>query len=126
MNDLHTARVGQAASRQQFYLAYHHVPDLEDGACKDYLALYRFSQSGTAIDSDIRRISDLDTEQEVTSSLLSQLGEYSHQDIVIAPFRFDYDGLIFGLIPDHQTETLTLEPGSMIMLMEPWDGEHYT
>ena len=48
------------------------------------------------------------------------------QRLVIAPFQVDHDGLSFGLIPDHQKETLTLEPGSMITFMEPWDGEYYT
>ena len=126
MDDLHTAHVGECKGGNQFFLAHHRVPVSGGQEHLDYVALYRFRQDGRAITPDIRRLPDSGAEEEVKSLLLRQLGEHERHDIKVAPFQFAHDGHTFGLIPDSQQETLTLEPGSMITFMEPWDGEYFT
>ena len=126
MPDLHTAHIGRFNDSEQFFLAQHAVPSItDDSRNREYIALYCFDGSGTLTSYKIVESLDSATE-EVIDALLTGLGPHKFSDICVAPFQVAFDGYLFGLIPDVQRGTIQLEPGSMIVFMEPWDGEYYT
>jgi len=126
MPDLQTAHVGRFNISEQFFLAHHaaHTEGCAAGS-DQYAALYRFDRNGTLTTHKI--IGPLNTvTDDTTRVLLAELGPHEFGDIFIAPFQVTFDGQTFGLVPDSQRGTITLEPGGMITFMEPWDGEYYT
>jgi hypothetical protein len=126
MPDLQTSRVGRFNVSDQFFLAHHaaHSKDCASGDC-EYAALYCFDRNGTLTTHKI--IGPLKTATDDTMrQLLAELGPYEFGDIFVAPFQVTFDGQVFGLVPDSEGGTITLQPGSMITFMEPWDGEYYT
>lgn len=126
MPDLQTAHVGRFNVSEQFFLA-HHATHSEGGSSPNshYAALYCFEGAGTLTTHKI--IGPLGTLTDDTiRQLLGELGPHEFRDIFVAPFQVAFDGRTFGLVPDLDHGTITLEPGSMITFMEPWDGEYYT
>jgi hypothetical protein len=41
-------------------------------------------------------------------------------------FQTTIDGVVFGLVPDAENETVELQPSSTIAFQSPWDGEYDT
>ena len=123
MPDLHTSHVGCINGSHQFFLAQHRVPTAVGLA--DYLALYCFDGRGTLSSHTIQGPLERVTEESI-SGLMGRLGQYEFKDIRVAPFEVRFDGHSFGLVPDADHCTITLEPGSVITFTEPWDGEYYT
>jgi len=126
MPDLQTSHVGRFNVSEQYFLAQHAVHS-EGGASPTchYAALYCFDGAGRL--TTHRIIGPIETVTDDTiRKLLAELGLYEFRDIVIAPFQVAFDGWVFGLLPDPERGTITLEPGGMITFMEPWDGEYYT
>jgi hypothetical protein len=126
MPDLYTAQVGHFNGREQFFLAHHRAPSATSNlSSNEYVALYRFDGAGTLTNHEIvgplRR-----APAETVHRLLTHLGPYEFTDICVSAFQVVFDGHVFGLIPDASNNTITLEPGAMITLMGPWDGEYYT
>jgi formate hydrogenlyase regulatory protein HycA len=58
--------------------------------------------------------------------MIAELGRFEFSDIEVKPFQTVIDGVVFGLVPDEEHETVELEPSSTISFQEPWDGEYYT
>jgi hypothetical protein len=58
--------------------------------------------------------------------MLGELGEYEFTDIAVKPFKVIIDEIVFGLIPNEDSETVELQPSSAIEFCEPWDGEYNT
>lgn len=126
MPDPQTAHVGRFNVSGQFFLAHHAVYS-EGGAVPtcQYAALYCFDGAGLITTHKI--IGPLETVTgDTVRQLLEGLGPHEFRDIFVAPFQVPFDGRVFGLLPDSERGTITLEPGSMITFMEPWDGEYYT
>ena len=124
MPDLQTSHVGYFEGCQQFFLAHHRVPT--PGSFADYLALYCFDEFGTLSSHTIRGPFDERVSESVVGELMSQLGQYEFADICVAPFAVQFAEHSFGLIPDTVHSSITLQPGSVITFVEPWDGEYYT
>jgi hypothetical protein len=123
MSDLHTSHIGRFNGSNQFFLAHHRIPLAADSA--EYLVLYCFDSQGKlsshAIHGPLERVND-----ETIATVLSPLGPHEFTDICAIPFQIQFQGHVFGLIPDPSHFTITLEPGSMITFTAPWDGEYYT
>jgi len=126
MPDLHTAHVGRFHDSEQFFLAYHLVPSVtDDSQSREYIALYCFDRAGMLTSHKIVRPMRLAI-GEAINTLLAELVPHHFTDICVSPFQVTFDDRTFGLIPDSRLQTITLEPGSMITFMEPWNGEYYT
>jgi len=41
-------------------------------------------------------------------------------------FQTKIDGVVFGLVPAEEIESIELQPSSTIAFHEPWDGEYDT
>jgi hypothetical protein len=119
MPDLHTAHVGCFRDSEQFFLARHSLPS------REYVALYCFDRAGVLTSHKIVQPIHL-TIGETVTTLLAEPGPHYFKDICVLPFQVTFEDRTFGLIPDSQLRSITLEPGSMITFMEPWDGEYYT
>ena len=126
MPDLQTAHVGRFHDSEQFFLAEHLVPSVvDDPQSREYVALYCFDSAGLLARHKIVRPRSFEIDETV-NALLEELGPHHFTDICVSPFEVTFDGLRFGLIPDSQHGTNTLQPGSINTFMEPWDGEYYT
>jgi hypothetical protein len=126
MPDLHTAHVGRYRDSEQFFLAQYLVPSVVDGPqTLAYIALYCFDSAGLLARHKIIRHRRFNVDETV-NALLAELGPHRFMDICVSPFEVTFDDLRFGLIPDPQSGTITLQPGSIITFMEPWSGEYYT
>lgn len=126
MPDLQTSHVGRFNVSDQFFLV-HHAAHSEVCASGngEYAALYCFDRNGKLTTHKI--IGPLKTVADVSMrQLLAELGPHEFRDIFVAPFQVRFDGQVFGLVPDSESGTITLQPGSIITFMEPWDGEYYT
>ena len=123
MPDLHTSNIGRFNGSNQFFLAHHRIPSAADTA--DYLALYCFDSQGSLASHAIYGPFEQITNATI-ATVLSSLGPHEFTDICVAPFQFQFQGQVFGLVPDPSRGTITLEPGSMITFAAPWDGEYYT
>ena len=126
MPDLQTSNVGHFNGSDQFFLAHHSAHYRSNTSVRgQYAALYCFARNGALtahkIIGPLKAVTD-----DTISRLRSELGPHKFGDILVAPFQLAFDGLIFGLLPDREKGTITLEPGSMITFKEPWDGEYYT
>ncbi|HEX4443205.1 MAG TPA: hypothetical protein VHZ81_06510 [Galbitalea sp.] len=56
------------------------------------------------------------------------LGDYVLEEIQVAPFAVEFDGVTFGFVPNEIDEDLisvNVEPGDFMAYYEPWDGEEY-
>lgn len=58
--------------------------------------------------------------------MIAELGAFEFSDIEVKPFQTVIDGVVFGLVPNEEHETVDLEPSSTISFQAPWDGEYYT
>jgi hypothetical protein len=126
MPDLHTSHIGHLGDSEQFFVAEHLLPSVgADSPSRQYVALYCFDEAGMLTSHKILRLLHLDTGDTV-NVLMAQLGAHQFTDICVSPFQVAFDDRLFGLIPDAERLTISLEPGSMITFMEPWDGEYYT
>jgi hypothetical protein len=126
MPDLHTAHVGRFHDSKQFFLAEHLVPlVVDDSRSREYVALYCFDSAGMFARCKIVQPRRFEVDETV-KALLAELGPHRFMDICVSPFEVTFDNLKFGLIPDPKRGAITLQPGSVISFMQPWDGEYYT
>ncbi|MBI3221336.1 MAG: hypothetical protein HYZ44_17630 [Bacteroidetes bacterium] len=58
--------------------------------------------------------------------MISELGNIEFSNIEVKPFQTVIDGVVFGLVPNEEYDTVDLEPSSTISFHEPWDGEYDT
>jgi hypothetical protein len=96
---------------------------------KEYAVLHTFDKDGNYLQTKHWSSND-SFNPALTSSKLEELveglGEVEYKDIQAKLFQTTIDGVIFGLVPDEETESIELQPSSTIAFHEPWDGEYDT
>lgn len=96
---------------------------------KEYAILHTFDKDGTYLNTKYWVCND-SFDPAMTSSkleeLVGELGEVKYKDIKIKLFQTTIDGVVFGLLPDEENESIELQPSSTIAFHEPWDGEYDT
>ena len=137
--DEHTFYTGKISDRFQFWgyntFAFESKPigNPQNGETLrwEYIVLHIFDVRGKHLNTEFwyggitsefnpRSIS------EKIEGWLSQKGAYIFSNIEVELFSVMFNGIIFGLIPDFETQSVELMPSSTISFMEPWDGEYYT
>jgi len=124
----HTQFMGKASDGKQFwgYTTY-----TQSGAdSRDaYVVLHTFNQDGAYITTKHYNggsTSEMDM-LDMFSQLegwLTELGTIDFSDINITPFQTSIDGVVFGLVPNHLTGSLDLQPIASISFAEPWNGQY--
>ena len=96
---------------------------------KEFAVLHIFDQDGK-----YRTTKHWSTDDSLNSALTSskleelvkEIGDVEYKDIQVQLFQTTIDGVVFGLVPDEENETIELQPSSTIVFHEPWDGEYDT
>lgn len=142
-DDYHAEYVGKATDGRQFFLTNPFISKRGDDEGREFLALYIFDAAGNLLEA---RIDDLGTREssilpgqkleiEIADNLiekrLKELGEYTFDNIEVAPFQIERYGTEFGLIvraPEEEDEEwyVTVEPGDYMCFYPPWDGDYDT
>jgi formate hydrogenlyase regulatory protein HycA len=137
MEDYHTHFIGKTEDGRQFF-GYEPrvfptaVSFSEWGEnAKEYVVLYIFDKDGNHIITHhwyAGTTSEIDSgvTRKKLEQMVAALGPTEFSDIAVKPFQSIIDGVVFGLIPQEEYETVELEPGSTISFQEPWDGEYDT
>lgn len=128
--------VGRTQDKRQFFLTMPFLSPWEGEPGSEYLALYLFDLEGGLLEARISELGPPDNlDPEETRRLrrhwLAGLGRIRHTSITIEPFQVERFGLPFGLIPhppesDNDLWTVTVEPGSYVEFVPPWDGRYNT
>lgn len=138
MEDYHTHYLGRAAGGKLFWgyetfaftKPYAEIQgDNWQKFRKEFAVLHTFDQDGNHLQT--KHWSSEDSfNPALTSSkleeLVSELEDVEYKDIYVKLFQTTIDGIVFGLVPDVENETIELQPSSTIAFSEPWDGEYYT
>lgn len=136
-NEYEAKRIGQIADGRQFFLTNPFVPaDRNGDGGNEFIALYIFDADGKLLDAKIdslgvRKNVDDEHARSVIETHLSELGEFSYGDIIVAPFKIDKFDVEFGLIlqaPEEDDEDwyVIAEPGNYMCFYSPWDGDYDT
>lgn len=137
MEDYHTHFVGKTEDGRQFfgYETFVHpqgMPVLDrPKERKEYVVLYIFDKEGNHLMTNHWYAGTTSETDDVTmrqrlEQMISELGKTEFADIEVKPFQTIIDGVIFGLVPDEEHETVNMEPSSTISFQQPWNGEYYT
>jgi formate hydrogenlyase regulatory protein HycA len=137
MEDYHTHFLGKTENGRQFFGYETFVfPQGAPAADwqnhrKEYVVLYIFDNEGNHINTNhwcagVTSQADPSTMRTKLDEMIAELGRFEFSDIEVKPFQTVIDGVVFGLVPDEEHETVELEPSSTISFQEPWDGEYYT
>lgn len=96
---------------------------------KEYAVLHTFSENGNYAEtkywSNANSFNPALTSSKL-QELVVELGDVEYKDIQVKLFQTTIDGIVFGLVPDEESETIELQPSSTIAFHEPWDGEYDT
>ncbi|GAA4841709.1 hypothetical protein [Algivirga pacifica] len=97
---------------------------------REYAVLYLFDSEGNfqEVKHEFAGTTDalkFDTDIKI-EQLVSSLKGVEYHDIEIKPFEVEINGYKFGLIPNHESEMIELQPSSTIAFSEPWDGAYWT
>ncbi len=133
-DDYHAKHVGHTADGRQFFLTTPFVPGL-GGPGSEFVALYTFDAAGKLLDADITDFGPRDQVDAAAHTarhdeLLASLGPVTRKRIVMAPFRIERFGVVFGLIPELCDDTddvwiVTFEPGNVMAFHTPWSSGDY-
>jgi formate hydrogenlyase regulatory protein HycA len=136
MEDLQTALIGRCEIGQFFVAETVPVAGKSDPKLPEkdrlYVVRYLFKLDGEFIGAEHAKINCcserdyLRLTEDKKGQFLDGLGPYEFCDIAVKPFSITIDEIQFGLIYNSKTGSISLEPGSTITFMEPWDGEYYT
>jgi hypothetical protein len=133
-----TAMVGTAEDGRRFFLTQPFDPGVAE-----YAAIFYWNADGSynsIVVTDLGSRDDLDraTVDAAIAKLKEQLGNFTIEQISVAPFSEKHDGIDFGLVPyaGHDPAELGLSatdpawvsvlPGDYIAYHWPWDGEYDT
>jgi hypothetical protein len=134
--DYRTNTIGQYEGGE-FYAAVHGASrDVDDPAESFgwYAYAHRFDHDGRHEASMIRRIAlsrnltDPDAADRILAAILDELDALRFGDIAIQPFRLTYDGVLFGLIDESDSDRgdwAELYP-DRLGFNPPWDGTYST
>ena len=138
MEDYHSHYLGQISDGRLFwgyetFVYTKPYSEIQSGEWekfrKEYAILHVFDKNGNYIEtkkwSTPTNNSPVDT-SEMLDKMVMELGDFEYKDIEIMVFHTNVDGIIFGLIPNAETNSIDLQPSSTISFQEPWDGEYYT
>lgn len=137
MEDYHTHFLGKTEDGRQFFgyetfVFPNGVPTSDwEKHRKEYVVLYIFDQEGNHLKTDhwyagTTSETDETVIRERLEQMIRELGQTTFSDIEVKPFQTIIDGIVFGLVPNEEEETVDLEPSSTISFHEPWDGEYDT
>jgi len=138
--DYHTHYIGEFNNGDLFFAyqtfnfdkPYNEIPkDEKMNHRSEYISVYIFNKNGkfkNAIIKYLGKASDLNgqSQKNTIESILQEIDKYVFKDIEVEPFSISFNGIIFGLIPEPETESIVLQPMSTIAFYEPWDGEYDT
>jgi hypothetical protein len=133
-----TSMVGTAEDGRRFFLTQPFDPGRAE-----YAAIFYWNADGSynsIVVTDLGSRDDLDraTVDAAIAKLKEQLGNFTIEQISVAPFSEKHDGIDFGLVPyaGHDPAELGLSatdpawvsvlPGDYIAYYWPWDGEYDT
>ena len=137
MEYYHTHHLGQVNDGRLFWgyetfvftRPYAEIKDEWQKFRKEYAILHLFDKEGNHLEtkywSGITE-SDGDKTSMKVEELVSNLGKIKYKDIKVKLFQTPIEGIVFGLVPNLENETINLEPGAIISFEEPWDGEYST
>ena len=137
IEDYHTHYIGHLADGRQFfgYETFVLPKDASGGDWasrrQEYAVLYLFDQHGTHLATDFwyggtsAEPRSPGTTQRL-EEMIEALGPYEFGDIKVRPFLTMIDNVEFGLVPDLESECISLEPSSTIAFYAPWEGEYDT
>lgn len=137
IEDYHTHFVGKTEDGRQFFgyetfVFPNGIPTSDwEKYRKEYVVLYIFDQEGNHLKTDhwyagTTSETDETVIRERLEQMIRELGQTTFSDIEVKPFQTIIDGIVFGLVPNEEEETVDLEPSSTISFHEPWDGEYDT
>ena len=119
---------GTLADGRLFFLTTPFEPGVAE-----YLAVFYWNADGSY---DSMVVDDLGSRDDLTQeegeaalqSRLASLGEYTIEQISVAPFSEEHDGVQFGLIPvqSEGSTWVSVMPGDYIAYTWPWDGLYDT
>jgi len=137
MEDYHTHFLGKVEDGRQFFGYETFVFPKGSPASewekhrREYVVLYIFDKDGNhLVTNHWYAGTTSETDQSVMRTrlekMIGELGKTEFCDIEAKPFQTIIDGVVFGLVPNDEYETVDLQPSSTISFQEPWDGEYYT
>ena len=135
--DYHTHFIGRTQNGNQFFgyetfVFPEGIPHEDwEKYRKEYVVLYIFDRKGNHLKTNhwyAGTTAEIlpDTTRNKLEEMVNELGPVEFRDIAVKPFKTVIDGVVFGLIPDDETESIELQPSSTIAFFEPWDGEYDT
>jgi hypothetical protein len=133
-----TAMVGTAEDGRRFFLTQPFDPGVAE-----YAAIFYWNADGSynsIVVEDLGPREELDkaTSDAAIAKLKAQLGNYTVEQISVAPFSEQHDGIDFGLVPYAGQDPVELGlsatdpawvsvlPGDYIAYYWPWDGQYDT
>lgn len=131
MEDYHTHYLGQVSDGRLFMGYETSSIDYGEGTRKDYAVLHTFDKKGNYLSSEYAFAGSPSngcgiSMSDKMESMVQSLGKIKYKDITVKVFQTEIDGVLFGFVPDEESEMLHLQPGSLISFSEPWDGEYFT
>ena len=138
LDDYHAKLVGKLNDGRQFFITQPFVM-----YANDYVARYLFGKDGKFIEAKIHDLGKRNNNvlpgnglvgselvESIPKAFLTEMGSYVLSDIKVAPFRYSFHGVDFGLIANKEDDdddwTVTAEPGDYMAFFPPWDGDYDT
>jgi hypothetical protein len=135
--DYHTHYIGKTGDGRQFFgyqtfVFPNGMPELEWAKHRrEYVVVYLFDNQGNHLETKhwyagtTAETSDRQTDEQL-KKMIDELGTVEYCDIRVKAFQTTIDGIVFGLVPNEEYQTVDLQPSSTISFHEPWDGEYDT
>ena len=140
--------VGATADGRQFWITtpFQMAAFDDAGVGRDFVALYLWDEEGAFISATVEQVAvrsegsplpgnslGEDAYAAGIARMLERLGDVEYEDIEVAPFVFEFDGIEFGLIPTREDDEdgdvdwrVLAMPGDYMCFYPPWDGEYDT
>lgn len=135
-DDYHARHIGRTGDGRQFFLTTPFVPAVGEETGSEFIALFTFDPLGRLLDASIddlgaRANLDRDAASQLYEQRLASLGDVTFCDIRVAPFKTEYSGIEFGLIPrecedEDDVPAIEIQPGNYMAFFDPWDGDYDT
>ncbi len=97
----------------------------------EYVIVHLFDKEGKHINTRHCLVGTASQADDITifkklEELIAELGEITFNDIEVEPFETMIDGILFGLVPNHEYGFIELQPNATLAFGEPWDGSYLT
>lgn len=135
--DYHTHYIGRTEDGRQFfgYETFVFPNGMQESdwekSRKEYVVLYIFDKDGNYLKTNhwfagTTSVTNGTLTRQKLEQMISDLGKVRFTNIKVKPFQTIIDGVVFGLVPNPEYETVDLEPSSTISFHAPWNGEYDT